>query len=116
MQLIEPTSSFPSPQKIKQFILKWTPRAIAAGIGGYYALGIAYHFGLMAAIDKIAIAIIREFAGYAGVGALMPTFQWYAAWGVRILAASGAGFLYDRIERVALCCYNKFFPHPALSS
>lgn len=93
-----------SPQGgIKEFIIKWTPRAAAVAIGGYYGLGIAYEWGLMASIDQFAIQVIKHFAGYAGVGALMPTAQWYAALGVRVTIGIVAGVIYDLTERAALC-------------
>jgi hypothetical protein len=84
------------------FALRWTPRAIVAGLGGYYSLGIAYDRGIMAAIDRIAIPVLRKTMGHVGMGAVMPTFQWYSAWGVRFISALGAGLLYDLAERVAL--------------
>lgn len=115
MQSIAPRSYFPSPESVKKFIFKWTPRAIAAGIGGYYALGLAYEFGLMAVIDRLAIRILKQAVGYAGIGALMPTFQWYSAWGVRITAASMTGLFYDGVERLAFWCYRRvqYRPVPA---
>lgn len=90
-----------------EFMMKWTPRAIAVAIGGYYGLGIAYDYGLMAVIDKIAIDVIKHFAGYAGVGALMPTVQWHAAWVVRVIIGLSFGFIYDRIE-VLVSTTSKF--------
>lgn len=84
-----------------QFIVRWTPRAIAVVIGGYYGLGIAYDSGLMALIDKVAIQAIKHFAGYTGVGALMPTVQWYAAWGARVIVGFSVGLIYDRLEVLA---------------
>jgi len=113
MQTVHNNTYFPSPEKVKQFIFKWTPRAIAAAVGGYYALGVAYHLGLMALIDRVAIAALRQVVGYAGIGAIMPTFQWYAAWGVRIAAAAGAGLIYDVVEKAVSRCYRGLFPHPA---
>lgn len=92
-------------ESFKQFAIKAGPRAIVAGIAGYYSLGIAYEQGLMAEIDKIAIIVLKNWVGYAGIGALMPTFQWYAAWGVRIMAAAFAAIIYDLIERVIIHCY-----------
>jgi hypothetical protein len=90
-----------------QFALKWTPRAIVAGLAGYYCLGFAYEIGLMARIDALAIRILRSSLGYVGVGAFMPTFQWYSAWGVRIVAALGAGLLYDLSEKVVRAVYSE---------
>jgi hypothetical protein len=89
---------------VAQFLLKWTPRAIAVFVGGYYGLGIAYEFGLMAVIDRYAIQLLKHFVGYAGVGALMPTVQWHAAIGVRIGMGLGTGLIYDVIERSAVYC------------
>src|SRR6202030_3659505 len=86
-----------SSKKVFYFALKWTPRTIIAGFAGYYSLGVAYERGIMAAIDRIAIRILYHFVGYAGIGALMPTIQWYAAWGVRIAAAFTTTLLYDLI-------------------
>ncbi len=91
-----------------EFFMKWTPRAISVAIGGYYGLGIAYDFGLMALIDKIAIQVIKHFSGYAGIGALMPSVQWHAAWAVRVVIGISAGALYDIIERCMKVCYAKF--------
>lgn len=101
------------------FALKWTPRAIVAGLAGYYCLGAAYDMGVMAAIDRIAIRILRPSLGYMGMAAFMPTFQWYSAWGVRVLSAISAGLLYDLLERIFKiaynCCFQKnatFYPAP----
>lgn len=71
------------------------------GFAGYYGLGLAYQWGLMALIDKVAIAILSNTTGTAGVGVFMPVFQWYAAWGVRFAYALGAELIYERVERVA---------------
>lgn len=95
-----------------QFAVKWGPRAIVAGLAGYYCLGVAYESGLMAAIDRIAMRILRPSLGYMGMAAFMPTFQWYSAWGVRVVAAIGAGFLYDLIERIFNAIYQKFISDP----
>ncbi len=97
-------------EQMSDFFIKWTPRVIAVGIGGYYGLGIAYELGIMALIDKVAIQIIGHFFGYAGIGALMPTVQWYSAWGVRIVIGLGAGFLYDLAEKCT-CCFL-YCDHP----
>lgn len=91
----------PSFHDFSHIALKWTPRLIIMGIAGYYSLGIAYNKGLMATIDRVAISILRHHVGYIGLGAAMPTFQWYSAWTVRTLAAIAAGILYDLIERIA---------------
>ena len=95
-----------APHDLFHFVLKWTPRAIIAGLAGYYSLGIAYDKGLMAAIDRIAIYIFRHTFGFVGMGAFMPSFQWYSAWAVRIVAAFAAGILYDLAERVAIAAYR----------
>lgn len=83
-----------------QFTIKWAPRVFVATLAGYYGLGIAYASGLMAEIDRIAIKILRHFYGYLGIGAVMPIFQWYAAWAMRISIGLVAGLAYDLIERV----------------
>ena len=88
--------------RISYLALRLAPRLIVLGFAGYYSLGVAYEKGIMAAIDRVAIRILRHYVGYAGLGAIMPTFQWYAAWSVRALAAIGAGILYDLIERIIL--------------
>lgn len=85
---------------------RWTPRAIMAGLGGYYSLGIAYDYGLMASIDRVAIAVFRKTMGHVGMGAFMPTFQWYSAWAVRFSAAVTAGLLYDLAERGIIAAYS----------
>ncbi|MBX7067140.1 MAG: hypothetical protein K1X28_07910 [Parachlamydiales bacterium] len=90
---------------VTDFLLKWTPRAVAVAIGGYYGLGIAYEMGLMAAIDQFAIQVIKNFGGYVGIGALMPTVQWYSAWAVRIVMGIASGILYDLAERAVQCFY-----------
>jgi hypothetical protein len=90
-----------SPHTIRTSLTKWAPRVLAVLVGGYYGLGLAYSFGLMAAIDKIAIATLKHYVGYVGLGAAMPTFQWYAAWAVRFTFGAFLGLLYDLIERIA---------------
>ena len=104
----------PSPRihDLYQFALRWTPRAIVAGIAGYYSLGIAYDKGVMSQLDRIAIKVFKHTVGYSGLGAFMPTFQWYAAWGVRITAAIVAGILYDLIERIVFFVYLKLYKIP----
>lgn len=89
-------------------ILKWTPRTIIGGFAGYYSLGMAYDYGIMSAIDRLAIRILRHSVGYAGIGALMPTIQWYAAWGVRMTAALVATIIYDLIERIIRYVFSAF--------
>jgi len=99
--------SFSSPEDFKKFVMKWTPRVLVAGFVGYYSLGIAYDLGVMAAIDKVAIRILKNWVGYAGVGAAMPTVQWYTAWAVRVTSAGAAGILYDLGEKVVLAFMKK---------
>ena len=96
-------------EPISSFLIRWTPRALAVAIGGYYGLGIAYEMGLMALIDSVAIQIIKHFCGYAGIGALMPTVQWYSALGARLAIGLGAGILYDVAERCVSCIHAKIF-------
>lgn len=100
--------------QVSRFLLKWTPRVLVAALAGYYCLGVAYSWGVMAAIDRVAISALRSTVGYAGVGAAMPTFQWYSAWGVRSVVALGAGVLYDLTERIVLYIYHRihdyFYP------
>lgn len=91
-------------EKVTDFLTTWTPRAIAVVVGGYYGLGIAYELGLMTLIDQVAIQVIKHFFGYAGIGALMPTVQWYSAWAARIVIGLTTGLLYDLAERCAKSC------------
>ncbi len=93
---------------LSRLIIHWTPRTCVAGAAGFYSLGIAYEKGLMAAIDRIAIQVLRHHVGYMGLGAIMPTFQWYSAWGVRLTAALLAGLAYDVTERIALYIIRNF--------
>ena len=93
-------------EKVMTFVVKWTPRAIAIAVGGYYGLGIAYEMGLMALIDQVAIRVIKHFVGYAGIGALMPTVQWYSAWAARIAIGLVTGLLYDLTERTVKACWT----------
>ena len=102
-----PRAPFDS-QEYLYFAIKWTPRAIVAGLAAYYSLGIAYERGYMAAIDRVAIRTLRHWMGYAGIGAFMPTFQWYSAWSVRMVAALSAGVLYDMIEKVVRAVFARF--------
>lgn len=102
-------------EKITDFLITWTPRAIAAAVGGYYGLGIAHELGLMAMIDQIAIQVIKHFFSYAGIGALMPTVQWYSAWAVRIVIGLATGFLYDLAEKCAKYCYFRITNQPEQS-
>jgi hypothetical protein len=93
--------------KIGNFLFTLTPRLIVAAIAGYYSLGVAYEMGMMASIDRVAIIVLKDLVGYAGIGAAMPTFQWYSAWAVRVVAAAGAGLLYDIFERSTICVYHR---------
>lgn len=102
MNHLDPPTSHTYSHDFFLFALRWTPRALIAGVAGYYSLGVAYDKGVMAAIDRVAIRAFRHFWGYAGIGAFMPTFQWYSAWGVRIISALAAGILYDLAERIVL--------------
>ena len=91
-----------------------TPRLVVAGLAGYYILGFAYAHGWMAAIDQLAMRILLDYGfGYLSIGALMPTIQWYAAWGVRVTAALVAGIAYDITERIVLyvikTCTSPFY-------
>lgn len=81
--------------------VKWAPKAIIAGGVGYYSLGVAYDTGFMAKIDYYAIKVFRNSLGYTGLGAIMPTFQWYSAWTVRIGSAIVAAGIYDLTLKVA---------------
>lgn len=95
-------------------LVNWTvragPRIIIIGLVGYASLGWAYEAGLMAAIDRIAIPILRNHVGYFGLGAIMPTFQWYAAWAVRITAALTAETIFELILLICRKCLNCLFP------
>lgn len=84
------------------------PRVVAAAVGGYYGLGIAYATGLMARIDQIAIPIIVGQVGYLGLGGVMPQFQWYSAWAIRFGFGALAACLYDVIERIVLASCRLF--------
>lgn len=98
-------------QDIATKLARWTPRILIAGAAGYYVLGYAYSEGWMAAIDQIAMKIMRYYEmGYIAIGALMPNVQWYAAWGVRITAAFVAGLAYDLMERVFIASIPFFAP------
>lgn len=88
--------------------IKLTPYLIVTGFAGYYSLGVAYAYGIMAAIDRVAIHMFKHFFGYAGIGAFMPTFQWYSAWGVRISAAAIAGLLYNLIAKIVSAVIDLF--------
>lgn len=94
------------------FTLRWTPRTIVAGVSGYYCLGIAYEVGIMAAIDRIGIRILRPSLGYMAIAAVMPTFQWYSAWGVRVCFGLTATLIYYLIEKILGFIYSTLFPPP----
>jgi hypothetical protein len=94
---------------ILPWLLKWTPRAFFAALGGYYSLGVAYGTGVMARIDVLAIKILKHFSGYAGVGAGMPIVQSYAAWGVRFVGAALCVWLYILVEKILCFVYAKIF-------
>lgn len=103
-----PVSPPPSnTEKVTTCVVKWAPRAIAVAIGGYYGLGIAYDMGLMALIDQVAIQAIKHVLGYAGIGAMMPTVQWYSAWGGHIAFGIVTGVMYDLTEKGIKACWNR---------
>ena len=107
------TNGIPSSsENALHFVVKWTPRALAVAIGGYYGLGIAYELGLMALIDRVALRAVKHFFGYTGIGALMPTVQWYAAWGARIAIGVGTGLLYDLAEKCVKWTCARLIPRP----
>ena len=89
-----------------EFLLKWTPRALVVACGAYYGLGVAYEIGLMAAIDRVAIQILKQWVGYIGIGALMPTVQWYSALAVRCCMSATAALLYNVLERIGQAAYR----------
>lgn len=113
MTPIAPTPS--TTEKVTSFMIKWTPRAIVVLVGGYYGLGIAYEFGLMASVDKVSIYALKYFFGYAGIGAFMPTAQWYSAIAVRCTIGFSAGIVYDLTERCVKYCWNKCHREPAFA-
>jgi hypothetical protein len=112
MPIREVNSSEPKPntpqRDIKQIVFKWGPRAVVALFFGYYALGVAYEFEIMAKLDKVAIPVIKYFGGRAGIGAAMPYFQQYSALGIRFAAAAFGGLLYDRGEKIVRYFIAKF--------
>lgn len=93
-----------TPESAKNFAVKWTPRLLVTAFVAYHILGVAYAVGLMAAIDRIAIPIIKAMVGYAGLGATMPVFQWYSALAVQVTGGVFAGIIYDQIEKVFRHC------------
>lgn len=98
--------------KIAIKVARLTPRIIVAGAVGYYVLGYAYMNGYMADIDKFAMLVMSKYLsmGYMAIGALMPTVQWYAAWGVRVSCGLAAGLAYDVMERVVISSGSFFAP------
>jgi len=103
----------------RQLVLQWTPRIIVVTLASYYSLGIAYEIGIMASIDKVAISMLKKSVGYAGIGTFMPTFQFYSAYAVRIIAAFIAERLYNLIEKICLFvfdrCRMRFFHKEAVA-
>lgn len=95
---------------VADLALKWTPRIIVASAAGYFSLGVAYKIGAMAHIDRIVIRILFPQVGYMGLGALMPTVQWYSAWSVRFVVGTAAALIYDLCERITLFVYRYFVP------
>lgn len=95
-------------------VVYWTPRVIVYTAVGYYSLGYAYHYGIMAIIDKYAIKILVAHVGYIGLGATMPIVQWYAAWGVRFTASLIALKVYDYTERIVIYVYSFHFVQSSL--
>ncbi len=96
-------------EKVAAFIGKWGPRTIAVAVGGYYGLGVAYELGVMALIDQVAIQVIKNVLGYAGIGALMPTVQWYSAWAARIAFGAALGVAYDLTEKGVKACWDQSY-------
>lgn len=78
----------PSFNLCSQMLCVWTPQLVIGAFAGYYSVGYAYDKGVMAVIDRVAIRILKPKVGYVGLGVVMPTVQWYAAWGVRVSAAA----------------------------
>jgi hypothetical protein len=93
--------------------ISWrSPQVLFAAVAGYCSLGMAYESGLMAAIDKVAIKVLIKHVGYIGLGAAMPAFQWYAAWGIRVVACVIAAALYELCLRIVSACYHRWKPSP----
>lgn len=108
---------------IIKILCDWGPTAVITCVAGYYGLGIAYDLGVMARIDQIAIPILKNWFGYAGLGAIMPTFQWYAAWAVRLCCGAIAGFICKVMQMALVYIWGLmqrnmpyFFGHPADNS
>lgn len=104
----EINNTYLSFEGVSQTVVKWGARIIVVSLAGYYSLGVAYQTGLMAKIDQYAIKIFLHFFGYAGLGAFMPTFQWYSAWGVRFAAAFTAVVIWDLTVNIASYAATKF--------
>lgn len=97
---------FSSEFNFLQFVQWSGPRILVAGVFARFSLGIAYEKDIMYKIDRAAIVILRHTVGRVGIGTVMPTFQWYAAWGVRISAAIIGGLIYDLVEKIVRYIYN----------
>lgn len=89
----------------------WTPRVVVGFVAGWYSLGFAYELGVMHKIDLLAMAIFKHFFGRAGIGAFLPVFQPYSAYGVRCIAALMGTVLYDRTEKLVCYVYRKIRHH-----
>lgn len=96
----------PSFNLCSQVVCVWTPQLIVGGFVGYYSLGFAYEKGVMAGIDQIAIKILKPKVGYVGLGAVMPTVQWYAAWGVRVTSAAIAVGVCSAAIKIGIKAYK----------
>lgn len=105
----------PVTKKKARFFIKWTPRLIIVFLTGYYSLGIAYDTGVMAACDRVAISLLKDWFGYVGIGAMMPPFQWYSAWAFRCFAGLCAGIIYDLLERLIRRIVRKMVQKPIQS-
>ena len=84
-------------------VANWGFVTVGSFVGGLYGLGFCYKLGVMARIDQIAMPILINWFGYAGLGAIMPTFQWYSAAAVRFCCAAVAGAVCLLIQKIA--CY-----------
>lgn len=95
---------------ITNLVVTWVPRIGIAGYVGTYALGWAYVWGVMATIDRIAIATLMWLGGPVGgiglVGYYMPMFQPFAVWLVRGVFIAAAEALYHLVEKVVIYVYN----------
>lgn len=107
---IDPSIGIQAAGLAKTIFLQWGPRTIVAAFAGYYGLGYAYMNGITDQIDSVAKRIFYDyFGGYAGVGAFMPSFQYYSAWGIRAAAAIGAAATYDMGARILQVAWNALF-------